>query len=311
MARMPTGTDLKDPSSGGLHVPDMLREIARGALTEARTAITDPNLPEAEAIHDFRKSMKRWRAHLRLVEPFLGDEGKRLRTEARDLARLLAGARDAQTARDALEDLGKLDDSARETLPVLSDRSLATVTARLDAVRTQAEGVSLTPDTRREIDEILFAATEGVKYWPIGHLTFRDVATELAGHYGRARKAIPDDWQTSHPETLHEMRQKVVIHRYQMEIVAPLWPRFGEFWIGESQRLRDRLGHHQDLIILAGFTEPHGPLAPWRSRLVPLIAARRAEHVAVAARLAGRLFADSPRSFRRRLLALWEHRVPQ
>lgn len=30
--------------------------------------------------------MKRWRALLRLVEPFLGAEAKRLRDEARDLA---------------------------------------------------------------------------------------------------------------------------------------------------------------------------------------------------------------------------------
>ncbi|WP_170149758.1 CHAD domain-containing protein [Rhodoplanes roseus] len=302
---MPTGTDTKDASQATLHVPDVLREVARQALTEARTAITAADVPEAEAIHDFRKGMKRWRAHLRLVEPFLGDEGRRLRNEARDLARMLAGARDAQTAHDALDDLGKV-----EGVPSLSERSLATVSARLDAVRTQAEGVSLTPEARARIDELLLAATEGVKYWPIGRLDFRDLAKELAGHYARARKAIPADWHTAHPETLHTMRQKVVIHRYQMEIVAPLWPRFGEFWVGEAQRLRDRLGHHQDLIILAGFTEPHGPLAPWRSRLMPLIEARRAEHVTVAARLAGRLFADSPKSFRRRLLALWEHRVP-
>nr|WP_284700996.1 CHAD domain-containing protein [Rhodoplanes tepidamans] len=286
-----------------------MREVARAALTEARGAITSPDIAEAEAIHDFRKGMKRWRAHLRLVEPFLGDEGRRLRIEARDLARLLAGARDARTARDALEDLGKLDEEV-DGGPPLSARSIATVTARLDAIRAEAEGVSLTPETRQQIDETLLAATEGVKYWPIGHVSFRDMASELARHYARARRAIPEDWHTADPETLHGLRQRVVIHRYQMEIVAPLWPRFGEFWVGEAQRLRDRLGHHQDLIILAGFTDPHGPLAPWRSRLAPLIAARRAEHVTVAARLAGRLFADSPKSFRRRLLALWEHRVP-
>jgi CHAD domain-containing protein len=281
-----------------------LRGVARESLTEARTAITDPDLDEATAIHDFRKGMKRWRAHLRLVEPFLGDEGKRLRVEARDLARLLAGARDAQTALDALADLGKL-----EGVPLLSARTVATVTTRLDVLRAHAEGVSLTADSRARIDGLLGTATEGVKFWPLADVSFREVAGELAGHYGRARDAIPDDWQAADPETLHGLRQRVVIHRYQMEIVAPLWPRFGEFWIGEAQRLRDRLGHHQDQMILAGLTGPHAPLSPWRSRLAPLIEARRAEHVAVAQRLAGRLFADSPKSFRRRLLALWDHRV--
>lgn len=291
--------------SGDMHVPDVLRSVARAALGEARGAIVDPGLDEATAIHDFRKGMKRWRALLRLVEPFLGDEGRRLRVEARDLARLLAGARDARTALDALADLGKLQDQ-----PPLSPRMVASITERLDAVRTQAEGASLTPETRARIDELLTAASEGTKYWPVGDVDFRALAAEVARHYRRVRDAIPEDWHGTDPETLHGLRQRVVIHRYQMEVIAPLWPRFGEFWVGEAQRLRDRLGHHQDLIILAGFTAPHGPLAPWRSRLLPLITARRAEHVTVAARIAGRLFADSPRSFRRRLLALWDHRAP-
>ena len=42
-------------------------------------------------MHDFRRAMKRWRALLRLFEPFLGEEARRLRDEARDLARALAG----------------------------------------------------------------------------------------------------------------------------------------------------------------------------------------------------------------------------
>jgi hypothetical protein len=70
--------------------------------------------------------------------------------------------------------------------------------------------------------------------------------------------------------------------------------------------LRERLGTHQDLAVLAALTAPHQPLAPWRSRLVPLIAARKAVHAAAAARIAGRLFAEKPKAFRRRLMALWE-----
>lgn len=287
-----------------MHVPDAIRGVARSALDEARTAITDPARPDDVAIHDFRKGMKRWRAILRLVSPFLGDEGPRLRIEARDLARALAGARDARTALDALDDLGKLEAG----MP-LSERSLATIAGRLDEQRAAAENLSVTPETRARIDEILLVASEGVKFWPLAEVDFRDLAREIAVHYRRARDAIPADWAAAEPETLHGLRQRVVTHRYQMEIVAPLWPRFGEFWIGEAQKLRDRLGHHQDLIILAGLTAPHGPLAPWRSRLLPLIDARRAEHVTVASRLAGRLFADPPKSFRRRLRALWEHRV--
>jgi hypothetical protein len=91
-----------------------------------------------------------------------------------------------------------------------------------------------------------------------------------------------------------------------MDIVEPLWPRYARMWTGEAQRLRDRLGKHQDLIVLGNLTGPHQPLARWRSRLAPAIAKRKAAHVAGAARLAARLFVDKPKALRRRLVAMWE-----
>src|SRR5216684_4072145 len=79
-------------------VGETLRAVARDCLVEARAAIVDPAKSEAEAVHDFRRAMKRWRALLRLVEPFVGPDARRLRDEARDRARALSGARDGQSA---------------------------------------------------------------------------------------------------------------------------------------------------------------------------------------------------------------------
>ncbi len=105
---------------------------------------------------------------------------------------------------------------------------------------------------------------------------------------------------------LHDLRSRVVAHRYQMELVEPLWPKFGRLWVAEAQRLRDRLGAFQDLSVMQGFTAPHQPLAPWRARLTPVIAARQAVHAKAAQRIAGRLFAERPRAFRKRMEALWK-----
>jgi CHAD domain-containing protein len=280
-------------------VPETLRALARDILTEGRTALSDRNLSDAEAVHDFRKAMKRWRAFLRLLQPFLGDEGRRMRLEAAALARSLAGARDATTALDALADLTKRTDA-------LSARSIATITARIDSLRVAAEGVLLTDETRARTDAVLADAEQSIKFWPLAAIGYKQVATELADGYRRARDAVPRDWMAADAETLHELRKRVVIHRYQMEIIEPLWPRFAQFWVGEAQRLRDRLGHHQDLVTFTHLTTPHQALAHWRSRLIPLIEARRADHVRAAARIATRLFVDSPKAFRHRMLALWD-----
>ncbi len=126
--------------------------------------------------------------------------------------------------------------------------------------------------------------------------------------YRRARQLVPDNWSDPDAEHLHDLRRRVVEHRHQMDLVEPLWPRLGQVWSAEAQRLRNQLGACQDLEMLSHFTAPHQPLARWRSRLAPLIESRRAGHLKNAARLASRLFAEKPKAFRRRIDALWSAR---
>jgi CHAD domain-containing protein len=129
----------------------------------------------------------------------------------------------------------------------------------------------------------------------------------LADSFRSARKHIPADWSLASAEDLHALRQRVVDLRYQMDLIEPLWPRFGRMWTEEAERLRDRLGRCQDLEVLKRLAAPHQPLAHWRSRLTPAIAERSAALAQRAARIAHRLFAERPKSFRHRLEMLWEH----
>jgi hypothetical protein len=76
--------------------------------------------------------------------------------------------------------------------------------------------------------------------------------------------------------------------------------------VREAQRLRNRLGAYQDLAVLERTADPHQPLARWRSRLQSVIGQRQAQHLAGAHRIAGRLFAERPKAFRRRLEAMWK-----
>ena len=62
-------------------VDEALRTVARSILADARAAIQNLERATAEAVHEFRRQMKRWRALLRLLGPFLGADGKQLRNE--------------------------------------------------------------------------------------------------------------------------------------------------------------------------------------------------------------------------------------
>jgi CHAD domain-containing protein len=285
-------------------VGEALRAIAHDVLSDARRAIESPDNSDAVAVHQFRREMKRWRALLRLLDPFLGEESEGLQTAARDLARSLGGARDPQSALEALDDLKERDLKAKD-LP-LSDRSFKTVRKRITDLRAAGETSTLTADMRLRIAETLADAEVAVNRWRLDEVRFQDIAKRLAVSYRDARNAVPERWSDASPDTLHELRKLVVVHRYQMQIVQPLWKRFTKMWIAEAQRLRERLGDHQDLELLRVLTEPHQPLASWHEKLDPVIAARKRQLVNGAKRIAARLFVDKPGAFRRRLLVMWK-----
>jgi CHAD domain-containing protein len=279
-----------------------LKKAAAKVLEEALAPLADRTLPDAKVVHDVRKALKRWRALLRLMEDVLGEEARALRVRARDLARSLAQARDPRSALDALADLG-------ESPSGLPTRSLAALRNRLERTQEKAETAILTPKMRSSLRGELTETAEAVGRWSLGDPTFEDVASALTKTYQRARDATPQEWESATADDLHELRKRVVEHRYQMELIEPLWPKLGRLWVSEAQRLRDRLGRHHDLTVLAGLMRRSQPLAPWRSRLAPMVQARQREHVRAAARLAGRLFAEKPNAFRTRLVRLWDSRA--
>lgn len=281
----------------GAPVGEAVKGMARAILAEAGAAIANPALADGEAVHEFRKAMKRWRAFLRLLQPFLSD-GQDLRTKARDVARELGAARDAQSALDALADIIKGKGQ-------LGPRTLAAIRHRIEAMRQEAERSTLTEARRQAIREMLADATIAVERWPLVQLQFRDVAERLAKGYRRARRAIPKRWDQASAEDLHSLRQAVVTHRYQMELIKPVEPKLVRSLIARMQKLRDRLGAHQDLDLLSKMTASGQPLATWRGRLKPLISDRQSKHVAAAQRLAADRFAKRPKDFQRDLEALW------
>src|SRR5665811_361211 len=139
---------------------DGLAAGARSIIADARRALADPELSDAEAVHEVRKALKRWRALLRLLARPLGEQADQMRAEARELMRALSGARDAQSALDALHDLRKTD------MP-LSPKSVETIRRRLTEIRDAAEATSFTKTTRGRLSRYLDYAMLSLERWPL------------------------------------------------------------------------------------------------------------------------------------------------
>ncbi|WAC28794.1 CHAD domain-containing protein [Ancylobacter sp. SL191] len=253
---------------------------------EAALGLEDP----VRAVHELRKAFKRLRALLRLIGGEHRDEAKALRAALGEVARRLAGARDTQARRDALADL-----AAKSYLTPAAHRAAA----RALAAGGAHEAVGLAPH-REDLTALVVACREaGPRF--AARMDRSALLRALRDEYARGRRLVrsidPGD-----PESLHELRKAVVAQRYQMELVSEAWPALGKLWVAELQRLRDKLGKHQDLAVLAAELAalPAGRQS-WRQPLTDAIAARQARLVLSALRLHRRLFAETPRAFRRRL----------
>lgn len=283
-------------------VTHSLRQTAYDILAAARAAQGRLNGDDpSTAIHDLRVALKRWQALLRLLEYPIGDEAVVLRHEARLLAREFGRSRDAQSVLDALADIAKQRNAGT---PAMSKRTEATITQRLQQTREASEAAQLHTEAHQRLADVLTRATACLANWPLERSSLEDIVTALAQSYRRARRRLPRKWEDTDPEALHDFRKAVVAFRYQLDLIAPLWPKVWHAFIDEVQRLRLQLGRSNDLVALSLLMQPKQLLAHWRSRLTPPIESRRRFHLARARLLAGRVFAESPRSFRKRIQAL-------
>jgi CHAD domain-containing protein len=239
------GTDAK---SDGI-IGESLAAAARLIVADARHSLTDSQLSDAEVVHEIRKALKRWRALMRLLSGPLGDEAEEMRIQARELMRALSSARDAQSTLDALADLAKAD------VP-MSDASMKTIQARVASIKASAEQAGFTQDMRGRLNRYLDLASLSLDRWQLDTIDFGTLAEALTATYRRARQLIPDKWQDTDAEHLHDLRRRVVEHRHQMELFEHLWPRLAKAWAEEAQRLRNRLGACQDLAVRTARTAP-------------------------------------------------------
>jgi len=126
----------------------------------------------------------------------------------------------------------------------LSPRSLAT--SAEPPSRSSAQGRGGYPHGRhaQRLAEALDQADAARGALATAVLTFAAVAEGLArGYRAGASGCLRLDRPASGGAA--RISKRIVAHRYQMETVVPLWRRFADV-DPEAQRLRERLGHHQD-----------------------------------------------------------------
>ncbi len=229
------------------------RKTALGEALVKRLAATLDTVEQALAthetghqsgrmIHDARKAMKEYRALMRLIA---GGEAKSARRHAAAEARKLSGARDLQACRDALADVKAAGDFSPED----ADRIADTIG------RDPSGGESA--HHRDILRDWLAQARANQARTLDAHARSSDVVAALTRGYVLARRAL----DLSTPERLHDLRKRVVTHRYQISFFADLTGA-GTVRARRTQKLRDVLGGCQDIETLRHHMEGGGKQLP-------------------------------------------------
>jgi CHAD domain-containing protein len=257
--------------------PKSLRKVARDQLQGAADGLRDPDDP-IEAVHDARKRIKKTRALLRLARPAMRPQAFAVyNRQLRDEGRRLSGTRDADVL---VETVGKL--AARNTRRVRRAH-FAALSTRFEASRTDEVPAA-------SLDALL----ESVEAWPLKRVDRSTLLEALGDTYKRGRAAFAEAREHPTTENLHDWRKRAKDLWYQQQLLSRAWPDVMKSQAAEAKALSKLLGSDHDLAVLAGELDPGDPLHP-------LIADNRERLQRDAFELGGKIYAEKPKAFTRRL----------
>ena len=246
-----------------------VRAIAAGILATARRAIADPELSNQDAVHAFRRAMKQWRALMRLLEPLIPGRGALAARGAR--SRSIAGARARRRGGAGWHSM------AYSTKASWCSRhgSGDTIRSQLEALRGSEEQAVLTPGLRDAIFGV--ARYGGGRGRAMAARSVRFFFDRSTTHQSLPHRAPSNsgalDKQPAPPNCIRCASAS--------STCAITWNwsnRCGRASAACGPTKRNacaaKLGQCQDLEVLKRLTEPHQPLAHWRSRLTPACAER-------------------------------------
>ena len=288
---------------------EAVRRIIAGRLDDALEQLRE-RLDDGvgAAVHEARKDLKKARAVLRMVRHRMDDAVyQRENVRLRDAGQALAGSRDAEAKVEALEALEeRFGDELTATAGTLR-RELES--ERDSLVHTRADPDSELRGAARRAAEAIAATRSSIDSWSFSKAGWKLVGPGLERTYLRGRNRFRDVRRDPTPENIHEWRKRVKDLWYDLRLLRDSWPDVMSKTGDEAHELADLLGDHHDLTVLAADVRDRDSLAAeGDEELAPLMNAiegRQEELLEAAVPIGERLYAESPKSFGKRMHAYW------
>ncbi|MBX4891543.1 CHAD domain-containing protein [Rhizobium bangladeshense] len=282
------------------------RGVAAEQLESAITFLEERPDGAHEAIHSFRKNLKRLRSLYRLVAREVPDFQKQENARLRDAARSLSAIRDAAAligtaqylqhsarGKEESEALGRIvtilegrRDWMAEAERGLEQRLIETSGVLKEAI-TALDGISFDGSHRRNARML-------AKSW---RRTARKAKAALAGCHGDASA-----------DNFHDLRKRTYDYRLYHALLRDIWPGAMKAKRDAAKELVEDLGHIHDLVVLCELVEAEPQLFTRNDDLAHLLDAiifRQQEDRRQALVKAEAVFADDPDEESERIELLW------
>jgi CHAD domain-containing protein len=280
-----------------------VRRCAREQIDNAIEELTEGvKVDSVKAVHEARKSLKKQRSLLRLVRgSFDRQQRRRENATFREAGRSLGAARDADVMIRALDDL------AERFAGQVTHATFAAIREQLESRREAARGQVMQSDAISEVSEELSSALLRIDDWHLRRDGWSAIRNGLLRGYQRGRKAFKRARVKPTVENLHDWRKRSKDLWYHLRLLRPISVHTMQGHAEDAHHLSDLLGDDHDLAVLRETvietaSEIPTDLAP----VVGLIDHHRAQLQTEAIFLGGRLYAESPKRFLRRIHRYWK-----
>ncbi|MEQ1406575.1 CHAD domain-containing protein [Neorhizobium sp. Rsf11] len=283
------------------------RSVAESQLLKAIRLMEDQPDGPHEAVHDARKRFKRVRSLYRLIQPDAKEFRRRENARIRDMARTLAGVRDATALVETVDYLASLADSAEE-LAALAFAS-KTLTERRDRIAAEEHDLPAKMEAAVATCHEAIGAIEELELSDDPHKTAKRLAKAWRKQRLRAHGALAACAKHGDAEAYHELRKCGQIYWMHISLLGEIWPSAMLAKQRQAKDLVDLLGHEHDLSVLTGLVNESPELFGNGDTLALMLGAIIARQQALRHEALGKaedVFADSAETESSLIAILWE-----
>jgi CHAD domain-containing protein len=296
--------DIDFSFASGEKLTDGLRRILKEQIAAAASELSGENEHVDSAIHEARKCAKRARSALRLIRPAIPSHFERENRCLQQIGRTLSKFRDAQAL---IESLTELEQDEAKNIRTNTDakREFKKAFDSLSGRRKQLSDGSHAKTEVRSAARALEESLKGLEDLPLDGIDFPVLTNSFKTILKRGRKACSQAYSRPVAANFHEFRKCAKDLRYQLDLLAKLWPEVLSGYSKSAKNLEQYLGDDHNLTVLTdvlnGKSRQYGAF-----KIIPGLIAKKQGKVRDKARLlAGRLYAEPPKVWGARLNTSW------